>query len=116
MRKWKVAYDSNRKYNSEWEKRFVWLKRRDASGPEGLCKLCHCTVACKLDSLTKHEKTLKHRQNQPSRGQRQFATGTSSLTGKAQPGEPCRDVKTVELQLAVSVACHCSITAVDHLG
>jgi len=27
MPKWKSSYDSNRKYNPNWEKQFVWLKK-----------------------------------------------------------------------------------------
>ena len=25
--KWKPAYDSTRKYNKDWEKKFSWLKK-----------------------------------------------------------------------------------------
>ena len=42
MPKWKSSYDSNRKYNPNWEKQFVWLKKGGHHG-EAFCKLCNCS-------------------------------------------------------------------------
>ena len=68
MPKWKPSYDSNRKYNIQWEKAFVWLtKSTDGSA---YCKLCRCTIVPKLSNLTNHEAIEKHKRNMPSVSQK----------------------------------------------
>jgi hypothetical protein len=100
--KWKASYDSNRKYSSKWEETFVWVQKA-ADGPEAAyCKLCHCNILPRISILSNHEKSEKHKRRTPLQGQ-------TRLNVRKTPREDMDKVKAVELQTAVSIACHCVI-------
>ena len=72
MPKWKSSYDSNRKYNPNWEKQFVWLKK-DGHHGESFCKLCNCSIAPRQSNLHNHEKPVKHKNKLRPQGQSELA-------------------------------------------
>ena len=110
--KWKPAYDSTRKYNKDWEKKFSWLKKAPNELNQAYCKLCHCTLAPKLTNIADHKKTEKHKKHIPIQGQQLIGvTSTLRSSHKVDDG-----VKKAELHLAAAIACHSSVTAIDHLG
>ena len=107
MPKWKPSYESNRKYNIQWEKAFVWLTK--STHGSAYCKLCRCTIVLKLSNLTNHKATEKHKRNMPSVSQKKlFVIKTSTKFDDK--------VKIAELQIAVSMSCHSAICTVDHLS
>jgi hypothetical protein len=42
--KWKASYDSNRKYSSKWEEKFVWVQKAADGSEAAYCKLSHCKI------------------------------------------------------------------------
>ena len=54
--KWKSSYDEWRKYISNWEETFLWLKASDCS-ESAYCKLCYITIIPRHSNLINHEKT-----------------------------------------------------------
>jgi hypothetical protein len=42
--KWKASYDSNRKYCSNWEGTFEWVRKAADGSEAAYCKLCHCNI------------------------------------------------------------------------
>ncbi|GFO22339.1 Zinc finger mym-type protein 1 [Plakobranchus ocellatus] len=108
-KQWKGSYENSRQYNSKWEKEFSWLTK--GSHGDAYCKNCQCTVASKHSNIKQHERSEKHKRKAPAQNQKM-------LDVISKPGEPkiSDDVKSAELQLAAAMACHCSISAIDHLG
>ena len=102
MPKWKSSYDSNRKYNIQWEKTFAWLTKSTDGSDSAYCKLCRCTIAPRLSNLTNHEKTEKHKKNTPSSSQKTLSVIKTST-------KPDDKVKIAELQIAISISCHSAI-------
>ena len=107
--KWKTSYDGGRRYNKTWESKFSWLSKASDGSEDAFCKLCHALMKPKQSNLTAHEKTNKHIQR------------VKALT-LVKPIQVVRnptiadEVKTAEIELAVTMACHSSILATDHLG
>ncbi|CAG5125860.1 unnamed protein product, partial [Candidula unifasciata] len=91
-KKWKASYDSNRKYNSNWKKTYPWLKRSSDGSEAAYYKLCQCTVAPRITSISNHEKSEKHRMKTPSKSQSQPIT---TIT----PRQSNDKVKAAKLQL-----------------
>ena len=108
MPKWKSCYDSQRKYKSEWERTYLWVKEAPDGKGDAYCKLCLCNLNPRFSSLQQHEQTGKHKKRQS------VLKTTRPVT--VYPSGPSEDVKKTELELAVTIACHCSIKSVDHLG
>ena len=111
MGKWKANYDGGRKYNKEWEKTYTWCTK-DSSSDNAFCKVCKCTVQPRLSTLKSHENSNKHVNNMPQQK-------TIEEHVVSTPREKKTDVikvKEAEIQLAVAMACHCSIMTIDHLG
>jgi hypothetical protein len=107
--KWKASYDSNRKYCSKWKETFVWVRKAADGSEAAYCKLCHCNILPRISNLSNHEKSEKHKQRPPLQGQTQ-------LNVRKPPRQDMDKVKAAELKIAVSMACHCAIRAVDHLS
>ena len=107
--KWKATYDGGRKYNKTWESKYSWLSKASDGSENAFCKLCHAVMKPKQSNLTKHENTAKHIQR------------IKALTS-VQPIQVVRkptiadEVKTAEIEMAVTMACHSSISTIDHLG
>ena len=108
MGKWKSGYDSDRKFKKEWMKEFLWVTEAPDGSQSAYCKLCKCNIIAKKCSLVAHENTSKHKERAPSK----------SLAPPLgfQRVEPETDVKRAELEMAVALCCHCSISSIDHLG
>jgi len=100
--KWKAYYDSNLKYSSKWEETFVWVQKAADGSEAAYCKLCHCNILPKISNLSNHEKSKKHKQRTPLQGQ-------TRLNVRKAPRQDMNKVKAVELQIAVSITCHCAI-------
>jgi hypothetical protein len=107
--KWKASYDSNCKYCSKWEETFVWVRKAADGSEAAYCKLCHCNILPRISNLSNHEKSEKHKQRTPLQGQ-------TRLNVRKTPRQDMNKFKAVELQIVVSMACHCVILAVDHLS
>lgn len=109
MGKWKTEYNYGRNYKEEWEKEFSWLTNRSGSC---YCKVCKCAITTKKKSnLSLHEKTEKHKKASEAvvKSDTQFMKNFFTPSDKRDP------VKIFEIKYAVGVACHSSISSVDHL-
>jgi len=49
--KWKSSYDEGQKYNSNWEKTFLWLKKASDGSEDAYCKLCHTTIITRYSNF-----------------------------------------------------------------
>ena len=58
MPKWKGGYDSNRKYNKNWEKSFPWLRKASEKSENAFCKLCSSEIEPRLAHLNRHESSF----------------------------------------------------------
>ena len=109
--KWKGTYDSARKYKKTWEKTYVWLSQSSDGKGNAFCKLCRETLQPKLWSISKHESSEEHRRKvRESQQMRPMVFGQESKPGLKD------ELKKAEVQMAVGIACHSAIMAVDHLG
>jgi hypothetical protein len=68
--------------------------------------LKHFTKNC---SLSNHKKLEKHKRRTPLQDQAQ-------LNVRKTPAQNMDKVKAVELQIAVSMTCHCAVSTVDYLS
>jgi hypothetical protein len=107
--KWKASYNSNRKYCGKWEETFVWVWKAADGSQATYYKLCHCNILPRISNLSNHEKSEKHKRRTPLQGETQ-------LNVRKTPRPDMDKVKAAELQIAVSMVCHCAIRAVDHLS
>ena len=110
MPKWKTNYDSGRKYKSEWEKDFPWVTK-SASSEEAFCKLCKKNIVPKKANLESHQQSQSHLSRVQLPPEK-----TSCFKSFFKASDKSTELKTAEIQFAVSVACHCSILAIDHIG
>jgi hypothetical protein len=107
--KWKSSYDCGRKYDKTWESKFTWLSKASDESEDGFCKLCHTSIKPKQSNFTKHKKSVKHVQRLKS------LKSTKKIEVVRNP-TVAEELKTVEIEMAVAMACHSSILSVDHLG
>ena len=108
MPKWKSSYGSNRKYNVQWEKIFVWLTKSTDGSKSAYCKLCRCNIVPRLSNLTNHGATEKHKKNTTSSQKNLLVIKTSTKIDD--------EVKIAKLQIAVSMSCHSAIRTIDHMS
>ena len=71
--------------------------------------MCHCDISARISNLSNHEKSDKHKRRTPLKGQ-------TRLDVRKTPRQDTDKVKVVELQIAVSMTCHCVICTADHLS
>lgn len=107
MGKWKASYDSERKFQSEWSKEFLWAKESPDGSGSAYCKLCKSNIVPRKHSLKQHEDTEKHKKRVPDPKLAPRINISNSETD---------EVKKAEIEIAVSLCCHCSISSIDHLG
>ena len=105
--KWKASYDSGRKYNKTWKSKSSWLSKASDGSEDAFCKLCHAVIKPKQSNLAKHDE--KHIQRVKA------LTSVKPIQVVRKP-TIADEVKTAEIELAVTMACHSSIQTVDHLG
>ena len=91
------------------KKPFVWFQKAADGSEAAYCKLSHCNILPRISNLSNHEKSEKHRRRTPLQGQ-------TRLNVRKTPKQDMDKVKAVELQIAVSMTCHCAIHTVDHLS
>ncbi|KAK6168647.1 hypothetical protein SNE40_019839 [Patella caerulea] len=98
-----------RESKSLWEKQYAWLTEVEGNM---YCKICRKKIIPKLYSIARHEKTDEHC------GKIKNKQTMRPLNVSSTPRRPGIDksVKCAEIQMAVSMACHCSISAIDHIG
>ena len=109
MPKWKTYYENATKYNSRWENKFAWLYQAYDGSGHAYCKLCKLKIAPKVQCLIEHEKSKGHSSRMNA------ASMCKPLLQNVQRKES--DVqKRIETEISVFVACHCSLSSVDHLG
>jgi hypothetical protein len=74
-------------------------------------RIVNCATATFYQELatSNHEKSEKHKRRTPLQGQTQ-------LDVRKTPRQDVDKVKAVELKIAVSMTCHCTIRTVDHLS
>jgi hypothetical protein len=61
--KWKVSYDSYRKYRSKWEETFVYFQKAADGLEAAYIKSCYCCILPRISSLSNHEKSEKQAEN-----------------------------------------------------
>lgn len=97
--KWKGAYNIGRKYNKDWESKSSWVTKALDNSEDAFCKLCHAVM--------KHKKVIN----------RCSASNFLPLQSQVVHAPKIADeVKATEIELAVTMACHSAILAMDHLG
>ena len=104
--KWKGVYDNVRRFKPEWQRTFPWVKKALDGSENAYCNTCRINTQPRLSSLKKHQETAKH------------AKLTMTVaSNRRTPGSERDDdiVKTIEIQLAVSITCHSAVLTVDHL-
>ena len=91
------------------EKKYPWVVRASESSEEAFCKLCKTSLAPKLCRLTEHDQSVAHlKRVRASSNCRKLPFQVMRTT--------CNDeLKLAELELAVTMACHCSISSIDHI-
>ena len=103
-----------RHYCPDWEKEAVfkdWIQKVPADNTKAYCKFCRCEVRAHRGDLNAHKATEKHKR---------YATPHSSMRTLFDVG--CSQkivdntVKSIELRLALHIACHSSVLTVDQLG
>ena len=112
MPKWKGSYDSGKKYHPEWEREFPWVKRHRPGAEEAFCKVCHRVQQARKSNLVAHQKSTEHLNKVKG-----SAVAPLNFPAVAGPSVGVSvAVKTAELEIATTVACHMAILAIDHLG
>lgn len=107
------SYDDNRKYLKSREKEFPWLTSVLSEGSEhAFCKLRRKTLQTHRGTLGKHEQGAQHRKIVSSVS----VSKTLNFPKKLKLSPVSDDVKRAELELALTMCCHCSIQTIDHLG
>ena len=104
--KWKGAYDDGRKFKSEWQKTYPWVKKAVDGSESAYCSLCRTSMQPRLSILKKHEESSKH----------SMLVATLSRNKKIMIGKEDQEIKKIEIQFAVSMTCHSAILAIDHFG
>eukprot|EP00795_Rhopilema_esculentum_P003916 gene3916-15240_t len=84
----------------------------DISTKEQLSDIVHLERNAKLWSISKHESSSEH----STRIKETQQMRPLAVERRPRPGKTKRDVKEAEIQIAVGIACHSAILAVDHLG
>ena len=82
--KWKVTYDSGRKYNKSWEYKFFWVSKAADGTENAFCKLCRTQVAPRAPRLTDHASRAESicQQSQFSKKHFTYAICKNSKTGR----------------------------------
>jgi hypothetical protein len=88
---------------------FVWVQKTSDGSEADYCKLCHCNILPRMSSLSNHEKSEKHKR-------RILLQGQTQINVRKTPRHNMDKVKAVELQIAVSMTCHCAVRTVEHLS
>ena len=109
----KRSYEDSRKYLKTWEKEFPWLTSVLSEGSEqAFCKFCRKTLQTHRGTLVKHEKGAQHIKITSFVS----ISNTLNFPKKIKVSPVSASVKRAELELAVTMCCHCSIQTIDHLG
>ena len=100
--------------SKEWEKDPVLkpcIQSVAGDATKAFCRHCKCEIRAHHADLQRHAATTKHKQNAAklSSSRTLFDVGCSSK-------QVDNSEKIAELKLAAHIACHSSITTVDHLG
>lgn len=112
MSKWKGTYDSCRIYNSEWEKEYPWLSEARDGSRQAFCKVCVKILQPRKSTIKGHAETKDHKQRV-----KDVSTTRPGMFARVRQNTcPDKTLKKAELQLAMAVACHSSIAAIDHIG
>ena len=114
MGKWKGKYDSGRKYNTSWEEKFLWLTKASDGTEHAFCKLCKVQLAPKLSRIAEHEKTKGHESRVAASSHCRALP--FAVVSKGNSNRDLETTKRTEIELAATIACHCSTSTVDHLG
>ena len=113
MSKWKGHYDTGRKYQEIWEREFPWLmKAKD--GKSAFCKVCQKILQPRKTTIKGHADTKEHKERVGAISS--VKTDIFARSGPSKTSNSPRALKKAELQLAVMVCCHSSISAIDHIS
>jgi len=102
-------------YRSEWEDEPLfrgWLKPVEGDSTKAFCAFCKTEIMAKYCDIRKHCETSKHNLKSnpyldPKQNKIAFQTVSEIAT---------HPFRTAETMLAMTIAEHCSILAIDHLG
>ncbi len=104
--KWKSHYNSSRKFKPEWQHKFNWVRKAIDGSQDAHCSLCKANITPRLSNLNQHEQSAKHKRQ----------SNLIFRNTKIPRVNEDERLKEMELQMAVTITCHSSINAVDHLG
>ncbi|XP_051798030.1 uncharacterized protein LOC127531856 [Acanthochromis polyacanthus] len=102
-----------KKYNKEWEKETSlkdWIRPQVGDSSKAFCRYCKCEIRAHHADLMQHAGTEKHKKNSALFSSMRL-TDIGFTTSKQN-----ETTKTNELKIATYIACHTSISAVDHLS
>lgn len=114
MSKWKGAYDSGRTYQSAWEKEFPWLTKAKDGTESAFCKVCVKILQPRKTTIKVHADTKEHKTRISAVSS--VRTGLFKRAGPSKVHGPSDALKKAELQLALVVSCHSSVSTIDHLS
>ena len=87
--------------------RILWAKESPEGSGSAYCKLCKSSIVPRKHSLKQHEDTERHKKRVPDPKLAPRISISNSETD---------EVKKAEIEIAVSLCCHCSLSSIDHLG
>ena len=109
----------SQKFRSEWtkEKQFAqWLAPAAGNEAEALCRFCSKTMAAKLDTLKKHQKSDLHQKHERDRGLSAQTARMMAEYVRGKESDAVRKRKEAELRMAAFVAEHSSFSASPHFA
>ena len=86
-----------------------WTRPQVGDDTKASCRFCKCEIRAHHADLIQHAGTEKHKKTAPSLSMRLTEIGFTS-------SKPNETRQANELKIATYVACHTSISAVDHLS
>ena len=101
-----------KRYSKSWEDEAdlkAWIQPVIGDDSKAMCKFCKCEIRAHHGDLVQHSKSAKHTKNSAV-GSSMRLTDFGVNTVKRNTS-----VQQQELKYACFIACHCSVSTVDHL-
>ena len=108
MSKIKESYESRRRYRTEWERDFPWIRKATDGSENSFCKICKKTLQPRKKTIQNHADSADHKRRAGDAATSRRITFPAVRENEA--------TKKAEIELAVAVCCHCSVLTIDHLG
>lgn len=104
-------------YNSKWETEPMlkdWVRSCPGDTTKAACRFCNGTIRAHHSDLVKHANSDTHKKYAEGRASNAARFLVDSMSSSSKETET--NQKVTDLKMAVCIACHTSISAVDHIG